>query len=131
MKGHTYVNMKCTGCGKDAPKITITSNKYEIAEEYINKIVTKTTVEDFIKNLVITNATEIKVLDKNNEAVSQDRIIGTEMSLTLKSEYQTKTLKLIVTGDTTGDGIADFKDIVKINKFRLNKIIQLFSIFKQ
>ena len=123
MTGHTYVNMKCTGCGKDAPKITITSEKYEITEEYINKIVTKTTVEDFIKNLVITNATEIKVLDKNNEEISQGRIIGTEMSLILKSEYETKTLKLIVTGDTTGDGIADFKDIVSINKHRLSQKI--------
>ena len=68
-----------------------------------------------------TNTTEIKVLDKENNEVAFDKIIGTGMSLILKSEYETKTFKLAVAGDTTGDGLANFKDMVAINAHRLNK----------
>ena len=121
MKEHSYENGQCTGCGQEEPKIAITSSKYEIAGEFINKVLTQTKVEDLVRNLVTTNVTEVKVLDKKNEEVASDKMVGTGMSLVLKSEYETRTLKLVVTGDVTGDGASDFKDIVAINRHRLNK----------
>ena len=42
------------------------------------------------------------------------------MKIELKSENETKIFTLIVRGDTNGDGNADFKDILQINKHRLN-----------
>ena len=99
----------------------ISSKTYEILEGYINKIGTETKLGDFIKNTTVINETEITVLDKNNQKIEEIDIIGTGMSLVLKSENETKTFKLVVNGDTTGDGLADFKDIVSMNNHKLNK----------
>ena len=54
-----------------------------------------------------------------------DKVIATGMTVVLKTETETKTetFKIVVPGDVSGDGKADFKDIVAINRHRLNKKI--------
>jgi len=117
---HNYENGKCTGCGQEEPKITITSEKYTISGEYITKIADKTTLNAF-KESISTNAEEIKILNKDNQELEAEETIGTGMILILKSATETKKYKLVVSGDVTGDGKADFKDIVLINRYRLHK----------
>ena len=118
---HNYENDKCTYCGKYASKIIVTTDKYEISEEYITRIPNKITVNDLKENIVITNATEIKFFNKKNEEIKDGDKIGTGTTLVIKYGSETKTLQLVVAGDATGDGIADFKDMVAINRHRLNK----------
>ena len=101
-------------------KCTIISSKYNISQSYISDISDKTTVQKF-KSSIETNATEIKILNKNNEEMNSNGIIGTGMTLILKLGNKTESLKLVINGDTNGDGYADIKDILAINKHRLNK----------
>jgi len=117
---HSYENGKCTGCGQEEPEITITSEKYNISEQYITEIADKKTVKEF-KESISTNAGEVKILDKDNQELVEEDSIGTGMTLVLKSQTETKEFKLVVLGDVTGDGKADFKDIVLINRYRLHK----------
>lgn len=100
---------------------TITSSKYNISQSYISEISDKTTVQKF-KSSIETNATEIKILNKNNEEMNSNGIIGTGMTLILKLGNKTESLKLVINGDTNGDGYVDIKDILAINKHRLKKI---------
>lgn len=119
--GHNYDNMKCIKCGKEAPKISVTAENYEIIEEYITKIPSKITVKDFKEKIIITNTTDIKLFNKKEEELEDDDIIGTGATMVLKSEFETKMFKLVVAGDATGDGTVDFKDIVAINRHRLKQ----------
>ena len=70
---------------------------------------------------ISTNAEEAKILDKNNQEIMPEDEIGTGMTLILKSKIEIREFKLVVLGDTTGDGKADFKDIVLMNRYRLFK----------
>jgi len=79
------------------------------------------TLKTFIENLE-TNAEEIKVTDNENQELSSEDIVATGMTLTLKLGNETRTYKLVVVGDSTGDGKADFKDIVLMNRHRLHKV---------
>jgi len=117
---HNYENGKCTGCGQEELKTTITSEKYTISEEYITKITDKTTLNAF-KEAISANAEEIKIVNKDNQELTSEDIIGTGMILILKSKAETRQFKLVISGDATGDGKADFKDIVLINRYRLHK----------
>ena len=117
---HNYQNGKCTECGIEEPKIKITSNAYKIEETQISKIKAKMTIKTFKENMQ-TNATEIKVYNKDGEEQGENSTVATGMTIILKLNNETKTLKLIVVGDVTGDGKADFKDMVAMNKHRLNK----------
>lgn len=117
--GHNYENGICTTCG-EMLRLTIMSHEYIILEEHITKVPNNTTLENF-KKIIETNAEEIKILDKNSQELGEEDIIATGMRLILKLGNETKEFKLIVWGDTTGDGKADFKDMVSMNKHRLNK----------
>ena len=117
--GHNYVDGVCTRCGEKEAKIKINSNKYEIGE-YITKIAPKTTVEEFKKNIE-TNAT-VKVFNKDNKELPNAELVGTGMKAEFTLDDEKITYELVVPGDTSGDGKADFKDIVKMNKHRLSKV---------
>ena len=122
-KGHHYENWKCTDCNLEAKKITVESDTYEISEQYITKIEPKTTLKAFLEKLDIEHATEIKVLDKNGNVLTENDLMGTAATLILESEAGTKRVKVVIAGDVTGDGNADFKDIVALNRHKLKKNI--------
>ncbi len=117
---HTYAGGKCTVCGAKEVVINVTSEKYTIEDIYIKDIPNKTTVKDFIANIE-SEAEEIKVINEDDEEIGEDKNVGTGMILSLKVEGEEKIFKLVVAGDVTGDGKADFSDIIKINKHRLKK----------
>ena len=120
-KGHNFEDGECTECGEqEFDEIDISSDTYEIENEYISKIQPETTVKEF-KDKLQTNAAEINIYNKENEPLEDDDIIGTGMKLELKSGDKTKTFTLIVKGDVNSDGKADMLDITTINQYRLNK----------
>lgn len=88
---------------------------------YIEKVNSKTGIQEF-KDRIIPNKTDaqIKVISKDQEVT--EGYIGTGMTVEISSGDEKITYNVIVTGDCTGDGIADFNDILVINKYRLNKV---------
>ena len=99
-------------------EITITSQIYEITDnKKITKIQPSSTVGQF-KNNITTNATNVKILDKNNNELRDTNLIGTGSKIKLDDN---NIYTIIVTGDTNGDAKSDIKDILAINKHRLNK----------
>ena len=120
--GHNYQSGQCTECGEDEPinEIQITSSTYKIDGGYILDIQPGIKVRD-LKSNINTNATKISIYS-NDVKVSEDTVLATGMKLQLQNGDLTKTFTIIVKADVNNDGLADFKDLVKINKARLNKI---------
>ena len=119
---HKFENGKCTQCGQEDTNsaIEISSTKYNINNSYILKVQPSTKVSDF-KSKIQTNATGINVYN-SSKVLSSNEIVATGMKLELKKGSKTLTYTIIVSGDVNGDGEADLKDLVKINKARLSKI---------
>ena len=113
---HKFEDGVCINCGE---KILIEDALYYIENSKIKEISPNSTYET-IKTM-INNKYQTKLLDAGKNE-TEDETIKTGMFLriyennTVLSEYS-----LVVKGDTTGDGRADLKDILLINKHRLNK----------
>mgnify|MGYP002732993316 CR=1 FL=1 len=103
----TYVQIKVRGI------IKIKEGTYEIKENYIIDINPKTTYENFVKNI---ETSEYKITE-NGKEITGKTLIKTGQKLTIGNQ----TFTLVVIGDTNGDGQANIKDILSINKHRLNK----------
>ena len=85
-------------------------------ETVIKDINPKTTVSALIQKL---NAEmEYTIVDKDGFQVSDTTNVGTGCKIKMEND---KTYTLIVKGDCNGDGEAELKDILAINKHRLNK----------
>lgn len=88
---------------------TIDSEKYEIEEGFISRIIPKTTVSEFKAN-VITNSNMV-IKNKNGENLEETDIIGTGTVLQLG---ETKQFTLVVIGDLDGNGEITVTDIAKL-----------------
>lgn len=106
--------------------------KYKEGDEYISRILpeisryheSRTTIADF-KNNILTNAETIEIYDKDNNKLDEEDLVGTNMTLKLIKGSQTIEIKLIVTGDTNGDGKLTSADISGVTNHRLGlKILE-------
>jgi len=61
---------------------------------------------------------EVEIIDLEGNIVTNMATVGTGYKVKTQSG---ENYIIIVTGDSTGDGEADIKDILAINKHRLNK----------
>ena len=93
-------------------------SEYVIEENCIKAVSSRTSINDFVDNIV-TNG-EIKIL-KNGVEVTEGNI-GTGMVIEVSLNDQKEAYVIVVKGDCSGDGDADFTDILAINKHRLNKV---------
>ena len=87
--------------------------------KYIDNIALSTTIEEMI-NHIETNGT-IKVY-KGIEEITDKKIktsTGMKVKISLNNENYEYTI--VVKGDTNGDGESNLKDLLQINKHRLNK----------
>ena len=124
--GHNYINNICTICGKikdnQDEELYVNSKKYITNDNIISKIQPKTTIAELISNLEPdTNATEIKVY-KGTTEVDRTEKLATGMKIIFIKNEKTITYEIAVQGDINGDSEANFKDIIKLNKYRLKKI---------
>lgn len=101
-------------------KLEVESEILAIEESVISKIMPNTTIKE-LKEQLKTNATEINIYNQENKKQEELVIITTGMKIEIKGNNQIKNFILVVTGDTNGDGQANIKDILLINKHRLNK----------
>lgn len=94
--------------------------EYLLEDNIIKNVKQATNIADLKKNLIIKDLS-YKILDKDGKELKEDDLIttGSKVEISLNNE---KIIYIFsVTGDTTGDGRADIKDILLINKHRLNK----------
>ena len=118
--GHNYENEECTRCGEKEPKLEINSNKYDISNQYISKVYPET-IAQVLKSNIQTNATQINIYTKNGELVEDYDTITTGMTIEFKFMNETKTLTIVVSGDTNGNGIVELADMILANRLRLGK----------
>ena len=121
VENHNYQNGICS-CGykKAEEEIKITSKQYKINDKYILNVQPKTSTKEFKANIE-TNGLEINLYN-NNIILKDSDIVVTGTKLEIKIGNNIKIFIIIVKGDVNEDGKADFKDIITINKARINKI---------
>ena len=98
----------------------INTSEYKVENDNIKGTQSKTTLESFKEKIAI-NGTNTKIVDKNNNELKDTDLVATGTKIKTTVNNQEVTYTIVVTGDTNGDGQADLKDILTINKHRLNK----------
>lgn len=95
------------------------SDKLIIDEEnlVIKNIQPNTTVIDLKQNL--QSEIEYDVINKKGEYIIETSLLSTGDKIKLKNN---KIYTLLITGDSNGDGQANLKDMIVMNKYRLNKV---------
>lgn len=98
----------------------IYEEKQQGTNKYIVNVNPQTTIKQILENIGTNGSIEIyggtiKITDLNKKV---------ETGMTLKVILNNQQLKyaIVVTGDTNSDGHVDIKDILAINKHRLNKV---------
>ena len=98
----------------------IYEEKQQGTNKYIVNVNPQTTIKQILENIGTNGTIEIyggtiKITDLNKKV---------ETGMTLKVILNNQQLKyaIVVTGDTNSDGQVDIKDILVINKHRLNKV---------
>jgi Ca2+-binding EF-hand superfamily protein len=75
------------------------------------------TIEE-LRGKIRTNLSYEIINQDGNKVIDNTELVGTGYEVELKTGI---IYKIVVKGDTNGDGEADFKDMVRINSHRLNK----------
>jgi len=91
----------------------IKTTVYNINGKYITNIPVNTKKSEFVKNI----SGDYKVLDNEENEISDDTIIGTGYILRTNNGID---YKLVVSGDTNGDGKATVTDLAKVRKHIVN-----------
>lgn len=94
----------------------ITSSGYKYIGEYITGINLNTNVAD-VKSAIesISGSNTVKITNKDDVLVN-DGLIGTGFQITVNNSLESKTLQVVINGDTSGDGLANPVDLLQIQK---------------
>ena len=88
---------------------------------YLNNIAPDTTINDMIKKIE-TNGT-ITVYRDDKKITDDKTKISTGMKMIIALNNEHCEFTIVVKGDTNGDGESNLKDLLQINKHRLNKTV--------
>ena len=93
-----------------------------IEDKYITNIQPNTELKELIKELKnIVNDTTITAKDENG-LLGETDIIKTGQTVTIGEEPNQLTYRAVVLGDVNGDATVNIRDILRINRHRLNRI---------
>ncbi len=87
--------------------------------KYVDNIAPNTNLEDMINN-VETNGT-ITVYKDNKVITNNKTKMSTGMKIKISLNNENYEFTTVIKGDTNGDGESNLKDLLQINKHRLNK----------
>lgn len=104
---------------KVSDKIKI--KEYTLKDNMIKNVKESTTVSEFLKNVIIENL-NYKILNKDNKELKGNDIITTGSKIEINVNNDKINYLISVKGDANNDGHADMRDILTINKHRLNKV---------
>ena len=89
--------------------------------KYIDNIAPSTTMENLINNIETSGTITIY---KDNKEITDKKIkISTGMKIKISLNNENHEFTIVVKGDTNGDGESDLRDLLQINKHRLNKTL--------
>ncbi len=107
------------------PNLEISFDEYkEILKEqkqYLINVLPNTTMKDIV-NHIHTNGT-INIINGNEKNINNQEKISTGMKLTITLNNESREFIIVVKGDTNGDGDSNLKDLLQVNKHRLNKVL--------
>lgn len=89
--------------------------------KFITNIQPDTEYTEFLKEFSSNDLEKIAVSNENGMLSSTD-IIKTGQTFAIETASGIVTLTTVVLGDVDGDGEANIKDLLKINRYRLNRI---------
>ena len=95
--------------------------EYVIENNILKKANPETTVTNFKNNIIPGNQVNIKIVNKDNIDLKDKEIVKTGDKLQVIINDEITEYPIAIKGDANGDGFADIKDILSINKHRLNK----------
>ena len=96
--------------------------EYVIESNILKNANPETTVANFKKNIMPGNLVNIRIVNKENIELKETEIIKTGDKLQVIVNDEITEYPIAIKGDVNGDGYADIKDILSINKHRLNKV---------
>ena len=103
-------------------------DNYEDGDIYLDKIQPETTLSEFINNCD-TNGT-ITVINEEGQVLSDEDLIGTNMTIKVTKYDEEITLKAVVMGDLDGNGKVTATDLSALNQ-NILKVVKLEgAVFK-
>jgi len=107
--------------GENSVNTIVTASGFRYSGSYISAITPNTTV-DSIKNSLegVGGSNTVTITDANGNAASGK--IGTGYKITIRGN-STETLTAIIYGDTSGDGIVNALDLLKVQKHILGSSV--------
>ena len=110
---------------KEKEKIVIDLNNYDEdpGEElpYLINVQPKTTFNDFKQNINDKFTLKIYKADGKTEVTATQKIATGMIAVLYNGDTKVYEYVIVVKGDCNGDGEANFKDILKINKHKLKR----------
>lgn len=86
---------------------------------YISGIKLNSNTDTFIASIKKINPGADVVIRDGNNNIKSNKLLATNDSVTITSNGETKVFRVIVYGDTNGDGIIDIIDLLRVQKFVL------------
>ena len=94
----------------------VTSAGYQVSGDYVRKVSPGTTVGDMKANLeAIAGSGNVTIKNASGVVVSSGNV-GTGYQVTITNSSETKTLTVVVYGDTSGDGVINALDLLQVQK---------------
>ena len=108
------------------------TTEYKEGDKYISRVTPYikdyqegTTLATFVNNLIITDENrltltdgyEVKVLDLNGNALSENDLVGTGMKLVVTKDSDRVELTIVVIGDLDGDGKVAPSDVSEVRSY--------------
>ena len=98
---------------------TLNSIGLKVNSTYISGVKINTNTDTLIANIKnVSPNTEVVIRDGNNN-VKSNRILATNDSISITVNSETKIYKVIIYGDTNGDGTIDIIDLLRVQKLIL------------
>ena len=125
---NTNTTINITVLKKDIPEgeLYVGFNGYEekkdILVTYLVNVQPNQTRTD-VKANIVTNGAAIISKSVGNETNDDNTIVVTGDKLVISNDKETREYTIVVKGDVDGNGQANFSDMLKINKHRLNKVL--------
>ena len=95
---------------------SIDTSSLNIKNNTIVKVKNGTTASAFQSQLSSTKAKNIVIKNPDGNVISGNNLVGTNFSVTLSNDVESKTFKISVKGDTSGDGIVTSLDLLQVLK---------------
>lgn len=97
----------------------LNSAGYKYGSDFITGVIPGTTIEDFKNNIESVSGSNTVVVMDSKGIEKESGNIGTGFTVEVKNATDTTTAKIIIKGDTSGDGKVNVLDLLQVQKYIL------------